>query len=922
MSSNTNNNQAVQNFEDNTATPSARVPSNQNNQFVLQPAQYANSLPGYIGTGQRVREADGFFTPIPVPVLAGQENLTVSQPVHNVFDVNGWMVQNTPAGANHHLHLLTPQQLHTANNTTFVPAGNPVAVTTTPHGYHVEGNWHMGQIHSAINERMARPAPDAVPFWTSNGLVRQGQAYRADLQDNLPPYAWDYSSTPWTEPRNSLEWRFRKVPRQEILGSRCRGVNPSAPTWRNKVSMEDAPWLVDHQVNGIVTFSFTIGIAMVVEAMMQVQEEAKEIDWANHLFEFEDFVFSNSIILPDETPIDFFLTLMPENDNVRPDKTWYDFTISSLRGDVDIRHCHGKAAVLETGKDDANRSGYFQEIDTLLLPSRMKRISIRMPAENTEIASCTINTSPVGFSRIEGTVECYDALSKPYFVVEGLQMDRTTSDDQTTLPWLRLIWRPDIGDISNNDPMLNSIQIKRLLAEKNLVNLENLVKELIPLIVENSIEKGKDLASHLQMYRSWLLDQADLHKERPLARHQLESGFATVQGAISNVVSNSGISQTVDASIVSQLAINMGSIFRGEVETLAVWLEDDLLYRFYEESIFTTSMNQKLLSVAELLAHKDPNVRILEIGAGTGGATTEHLGWFFDKAKKKFAEWDRIEFKTLDIEKDVSEQGFTEKYDLVVAANVLHATADLKFAMKNIRSLLRDGGYLLVGELPEVSFGGYALDHLAGSGPGLTMDEWREELAEDSDSVFEIEARHDKSDIDQLSSTVVTMARAKLADYTLPESLFGQKVHIAGIGSDLSTRDHIERYLGKRGISATSCDLEELSSQWSGDWLILVGEAEGSLLASIRPEQLEALKSWLTKPLKCIWITRKVYLDPQNTTGGLVTGFARILRMENSQLELYALDLSSEGYAIANIIYHFLERIHYSHDDPIPELDY
>jgi hypothetical protein len=96
-----------------------------------------------------------------------------------------------------------------------------------------------------------------------------------------------------------------------------------------------------------VTLSFTTGIAMVVEAMMQVQEETKEIDWANHSFELEDFVFSNSIILPDESPIDLFLTLIPKNDNVRSDKTWYDFTISSLRGDVDIRHCHGKAAVLE-----------------------------------------------------------------------------------------------------------------------------------------------------------------------------------------------------------------------------------------------------------------------------------------------------------------------------------------------------------------------------------------------------------------------------------------------------------------------------------------------------------------------------------------------------------------------------------------------
>ncbi|RSL92940.1 hypothetical protein CDV31_014921 [Fusarium ambrosium] len=861
------------------------------------------------------------------------------------------------------------------------------------------------------------------------------------IQDSLPAYAWDYSSTPWTEPRNSQEWRFRKSPRHEILGTRCRGVNPAAPTWRNKVSIEDAPWLVDHQVNGIVTFSFTTGIAMVVEAMMQVQEENKEIDWTTRSFEFEDFVFSNSIILPDESPIDLFLTLIPENDNARSDETWYDFTISSLRGDVDIRHCHGKAAVLETGNDDgalsrrtswhhmplkvplksyyktlervgygygpkfqllnevrvrpslsacsakidmtsvaqspirgqryllhpammdaalqtpalANRSGYFQEIDTLLLPSKMKRISIRMPAERTDIASVTTNTSPVGFGRIEGTVECYDASSKPFFVVEGLQMDRAQSDDQTTLPWLRLIWRPDIGNISSTDPMLNSIQIKSLPAEKKLVNLENLVKELIPLIVENGLEKGQDLAPHLQNYRSWLLDQAELLKERLVARHK-QNGFKTVQDAIANVVSNSGIPETVDASIVSQLAINMGRIFRGEVEALAVWLENDLLYRFYEESIFTTSMNQKLLSVAELLAHKNPNMKILEIGAGTGGATTELLrgfsraggpnayqsftftdisAGFFDKAKKKFSEWDRIEFKTLDIEKDLSKQGFTdEKYDLVVAANVLHATADLPFAMKNIRSLLRDDGYLLVGELSEdLTSANFLWGPLTGwwlrprspgrSGPGLTMDEWRQELAADFDSVSEIEGRRDKNDVDQISSTIVMMARAKPTDYTPPEPLAKEVVQVVGVGNDSSTRDQIGQYLSKRGVSTTSSRLEELASQeWSGEWLILVDEAEGSLLASLRPEQLNALKSLLSKPIKCIWVTQKVYLDPKNTTGGLVTGFARTLRGENSQLELYTLDLTSEGDAIPNIIYHVLERIHYSHDDPISKLDY
>lgn len=203
------------------------------------------------------------------------------------------------------------------------------------------------------------------------------------------------------------------------------------------------------------------------------------------------------------------------------------------------------------------------------------------------------------------------------------------------------------------------------------------------------------------------------------------------------------------------------------------------------------------------------------------------------------------------------------------------------------------------------------------------MDEWREELAEDFDSVSEIEAKDSNSDTDQLSSTIVMVARAKSAGYVPPGPLSGEKVHIAGTGSDSSSRDYLERYLGQRGITATSGSLEELSEQpWSGEWLILLDEPEGSFLASLRPKELEALKSWLTKPIKCIWVTQKVYLEPRNTTGGLVTGFARTLRGENSQLELYTLDLSAQGDAMADVIHHVLEKIQSSPDDPISRLDY
>lgn len=56
-------------------------------------------------------------------------------------------------------------------------------------------------------------------------------------------------------------------------------------------------------------------------------------------------------------------------------------------------------------------------------------------------------------------------------------------------------------------------------------------------------------------------------------------------------------------------------------------------------------------------------------------------------------------FKVCDAEKDPLDQGFTEgAYDVIVASLVVHATAELDKTMRNLRKLLRPGGFLIIGE--------------------------------------------------------------------------------------------------------------------------------------------------------------------------------------------------------------------------------
>lgn len=69
-----------------------------------------------------------------------------------------------------------------------------------------------------------------------------------------------------------------------------------------------------------------------------------------------------------------------------------------------------------------------------------------------------------------------------------------------------------------------------------------------------------------------------------------------------------------------------------------------------------------------------------------------------------------MEFKTLNIENDPGSQGFTGQYDhVVVAANVLNATASMEKTLRHVNMLLRPGGKLILVELTNQTAVGAAL---------------------------------------------------------------------------------------------------------------------------------------------------------------------------------------------------------------------
>ena len=73
---------------------------------------------------------------------------------------------------------------------------------------------------------------------------------------------------------------------------------------------------------------------------------------------------------------------------------------------------------------------------------------------------------------------------------------------------------------------------------------------------------------------------------------------------------------------------------------------------------------------------------------------------FFENAAETFSLWnDHMVFKVCNAEKNPVAQGFAEgTYDVVIASLVVHATAELDKTMRNLRKLLKPGGFVVIGE--------------------------------------------------------------------------------------------------------------------------------------------------------------------------------------------------------------------------------
>ncbi|GAB6040932.1 SDR family NAD(P)-dependent oxidoreductase [Endothiovibrio diazotrophicus] len=370
---------------------------------------------------------------------------------------------------------------------------------------------------------------------------------------------------------------------------------------------------------------------------------------------------------------------------------------------------------------------------------------------------------------------------------------------------------------------------------------------------------------------------------------------------------------------------------RGGLEVLFPGGDLSLLAALYGPSVSMSETNATAAAVVERLVAAAPPgraLRILEIGGGTGGTTAALLPVlelaevvytftdvgprFVQQAGDRLGRLSRSRRQVLDVERPAAEQGIAEgSQDLVIAVNVLHATADVRATLERVRAVLAPGGLLLAVELTErrawvdLHFGmtDQWAQHTDGElrpdpdHPLLDVPRWRRVLpAAGFTEVAVLEA-----DPAAPTPASVILARA-------PEEAVAAAGEVLVVGMADGLGGHLARRLEGMGARVRLAHAAEAVAVWEA--LAREGRAprrivhlpaaeQGALPEAIGPACRSLLELVRTAGEACpevVTATRgAVAVDPDEPlpgpVGGALWGMARALDLESPELAFRRIDL-------------------------------
>lgn len=343
----------------------------------------------------------------------------------------------------------------------------------------------------------------------------------------------------------------------------------------------------------------------------------------------------------------------------------------------------------------ANHGGQPRQMRQIALPTYLEKIFVG-PESINEIDSLEIyahieSSNNNGSSRGSLIASTLVALEMPNIAITDLHFTALQSLDGSLKEnhgAVQMVWKPDIDLMdpksllrARNDPQQAELQ-SRLEALSLLC-----AAEIHHIVAESTLTIIRNLPEHMKKLLAWIDWLLATREQYATISTTSKHRQAEIQRQVELL---QGTPAYFAAELLSRCALHAAEILDASSSPLALFLQDDALHRLYDwwNSLWSYQ------SFLALLSHqRGKHLRILEIGAGTGGLTarvleqlkesaedgqlhgtyvfTDISSGFFAGAKERFKSFSSmIEYRVLDIGQDPMKQGFKGEYDLVIASNV------------------------------------------------------------------------------------------------------------------------------------------------------------------------------------------------------------------------------------------------------------
>ncbi|KAH7016593.1 hypothetical protein B0J12DRAFT_635736 [Macrophomina phaseolina] len=523
--------------------------------------------------------------------------------------------------------------------------------------------------------------------------------------------------------------------------------------------------------------------------------------------------------------------------------------------------------------------------------------------------------------------------------VEGLRCTSYSRASQSLMgqayssPFTRLLWKPDIRALSNSQcrrlfpPPPENVGRAPLWGVMNKLAYAIVYSVYETFAGDSATEPEPRPSGEVGHFFEWIkrrgtLDDNDLRGEfKGLSK---EERLARIDELVAQAP------HVIEVQTSKLLHDNMADILAERRTGMDVIISKGLLTPLYEKGLLMTGVYPQLFNVLDSLAHTNPNMRYIEIGGGTGGATriamrafrgpngiksykdytfTDISPGFLATAREALSGsgFDDMIYNVLDAEQDPEAHGYEPVYDVVIACQVLHATSNMNKTLANVGKLLKPGGKLVLVEttqnfmVPGVvvgTFTGYWAGIPDGrvDAPFMSLESWDAKLRAAGFSGTELVL----DDFPRPHNTTSTIVSTFIGTPAPERRSIGggglRLLHSAGAAPSLVGQ--LGRELEGRGLAAESGPLHEAPSTVPSGSHAVVFLDEEHLQLDGGEQDLAAFQHLARNAASLTVLTSCGIAKGRCPDGALIPGLLRVLKTENPGGQFLSIDIDGADFEV------------------------